>query len=156
MVVSSHGRLGRVSEGPTRLYESGYDPESDLRLVRFTGHFDLEWLVAAAPHDRTLKHLPHCLTIVDQRFARFAGAPSQVSDLAARMARLVNPQFRDRYAWLVDRMETVGFALHFQAEMGAGRVFWFSEVEDACSWLGVTPADFERAESLLQAVESDI
>ncbi|HVR33754.1 MAG TPA: hypothetical protein VMS74_13730 [Acidimicrobiia bacterium] len=92
-----------MSRGRERLYESGYDPESDLRLVRFIGHFELEWLVAAAPHDRTLKHLPD-----------------------------------------------------FQAEMGAGRVFWFTEVEDVCSWLGVTPADFGRVESLLQPVEPDV
>jgi hypothetical protein len=145
-----------MSQAPERRYESAYDPESNLRVVRFAGRLEVDWLIVTAPYDPTHKHLPHCLTLIDQRDATFAGGPSQVAELAADMTKLVGPHYSERYAWVVSRMETVGIAMHYQSSVGAGRIRWFTTIEEACAHLGVTVDDFARAEAMLAPVEADL
>lgn len=139
-----------------RRYESAYDPESNLRVVRFVGRFEISWLMATAPYDPTHKHLPHCMTLIDQREATFSGGPSEVAELAADMTKLVGPHHADRYAWVVSNMETVGIAMHYQTSTGGGRIRWFSSIDEACLHLGVTLEDYARAEAMLVPVEADL
>ena len=145
-----------MAKATERRYEAGYDPESNLRVVRFVGRFEIDWLIATAPYDPTHKHLPHCLTLVDQRDATFGGGPGDVAELAADMTKLVGPHSSDRYAWVVTRMETVGIAMHYQSSAGGGRIRWFNRIEEACAYLGVTAEDYARAEALLAPVERDL
>jgi hypothetical protein len=136
---------------------SAYDPESNLRLLRFAGNVEIDWLIERAPRDPTHQYLPHCLTLVDQRRARFRGGPSEISAFGAMMGKLVSPDFEHRYAWLVDRMETVGIDLAFLSGMGASRrIRWFTEEADAVAYLGVTPADLDRVASKLAPVEPNV
>lgn len=135
-------------------YESGYDAVSDLRLVRVTGRFDVEWFVTAAPQDPTIVHLPGCVTIVDLRLARMRGAPSEVADVGGRLAGLAQPDLATRYALVVKDMQMVGFALLLLRAMGQPRVSWFATMEDAAGYLGVTLDDVARAEAALRVVEA--
>lgn len=145
-----------MAKATDRRYESAYDLESNLRVVRFVGRFEISWLIATAPYDPTHKHLPHCLTLIDQRDATFGGGPSEVAELANDMVKLVGPHNSDRYAWVVSRMETVGIAMHYQSSTGAGRLRWFSTIEEACAHLDVTMDDYTRAAEMLAAVEADL
>jgi hypothetical protein len=61
------------------VYASAYDPESNLRLLRFAGNVEIEWLIERGPRHPTHRYLPHCLTLVDQRRARFKGGPAEIS-----------------------------------------------------------------------------
>ena len=72
------------------------------------------------------------------------------------MTKLIGPHHSDRYAWVVTRMETVGIAMHYQTSTGAGRIRWFTKIDEACAHLGVTVDDHERAEAMLAPVEADI
>lgn len=132
------------------VFESAYDVDSNLRLTRLTGVFEVEWLVDVAPHDPTQKYLPDCLTLVDVRKARFRGSPADLSDLAGR---LTEPRHAERFAWVIDRMDTVGMALLYQAKMtGGGRLHWFTGIDGAIEHLGVSEADVERATAKLRVV----
>lgn len=133
------------------VFESAYDVDSNLRLTRLTGEFEVAWLIELAPHDPTLKYLPDCLTLVDLRWARLQGAPA---DLAALAGRLTEPRRADRYAWVIDRMDTVGLASFYQANRAeGGRIHWFTTMEGALEHLGVTAEDLERTAGELQPVE---
>jgi hypothetical protein len=35
------------------VYASAYDPESNLRLLRFAGNVEIEWLIERGPRDPT-------------------------------------------------------------------------------------------------------
>lgn len=132
------------------VFESAYDIDSNLRLTRLTGVFEVEWLVDLAPNDPTLKYLPDCLTLVDLRNARIRGSLADLSNLASR---LIEPRHADRYAWVVDRMDTVGMVLSYQAKATeGGRLHWFPDTAGALEHLGLTEADFERAETELRVV----
>lgn len=132
------------------VFESAYDIDSNLRLTRLTGVFEVMWLVDVAPHDPTLKYLPDCSTLVDLRKARFRGA---ASDLSALAGRLTQPRYAARYAWVVDSMDTVGIAMLYQALTAeGGRLYWFTDIEGALEHLGVGPGDLERVTAELQPV----
>lgn len=135
-----------------RGYESAYDAESNLRVVRFAGEIEMSWLIATAPYDPTHAHLPYCLTLIDQRAATFRGGPSDVSELAGGMVRQLGPRHSERHAWVVANMESVGIAMHYQTSAGGSRVRWFTKLEEACRHLGVTIDDYTRAEAMLEPV----
>lgn len=145
-----------MAKAAERRYESAYDPESNLRVVRFVGRFEMDWLIATAPYDPTHKHLPHCQSLIDLRDATFAGGPNEVAELASDMTKLVGPHHGERYAWVVSNMENVGIAMHYQSSTGAGRIRWFPTIAEACAHLGVTIDDHARAEARLAPVEADL
>ena len=46
-------RIHAMSKPADRRYESAYDLESNLRVVRFVGRFDFSWLAETAPYHPT-------------------------------------------------------------------------------------------------------
>lgn len=113
------------------VFASAYDAESELRLLRISGRWDVDGLLARAPNDPTIVHVPECVTIVDLRGLDVIASPGEVEQVASFRRERGAAPFEDRYAWIIDSPKTAGIALLFGRMVGAGRIQRFGTVEDA-------------------------
>lgn len=134
------------------VFDSAHDAESGLRLLRISGRWDVQGLLARAPHDPTIVHVPECVTIVDLSGLDVTASAGEVEQLASFRRDGGDAPFEDRYAWVIDSPKTAGIAFLFGRMVGAGRIRQFRSVEEALAHFDLGFDAYLRTEAALQPV----
>lgn len=114
-------------------------------------------LLSIGRADPTGHLIPTAKNLVDIRKWRYEGSVIETETRAATLAELFEKGMGEAYAW-VTSPEIHGVALVFRRHMvkaGVGIPLPFTSLEAALDHVGVTMADFLRAEAALEPIPLD-
>lgn len=137
---------------------SAYDPAANLRLLRIAGdNIPDRILLGIGRADPTTHLIPTAKNLIDIRDWRYQGSVAEIKGQAELLSELFEDGMGEGYVWVTNPVihgVTLVFRQHI-VKAGVGNPVAVTLLEAALDRLGVSMADYLRAEKALTAITFD-